>query len=73
MGNWVLCEAYPQGDNLTYSWSTTGKAYMTGWNDPTTPMKSLACNGVGSGSVTVTVYSPYGVTATASRNVYCGY
>jgi hypothetical protein len=74
MGGSFLCEAFPQGDNVTYSWSTTGKVTQPYPNVPSAPMKTLGCNGVGGGSVTVTVYSPYGVTATATQsNLYCGY
>lgn len=73
MGNGFMCEAFPQGDGLSYSWSTTGRATQPYPNDPVSPAKILGCSGGGSGTVTVTVTSPYGLSDTFSRNLYCGF
>lgn len=75
MGNGFLCEAFPQSDDgITYTWSTTGAVYQPYPNDPLAPMKQLGCSQMGqSGTVTVTVRSPYGVTATKSQSLYCGW
>lgn len=73
MGASYFCEAYPQGSDLSYEWYTDGGITMPQMPNPSSPFVTVSCWGNMPGSVAVTVVSPYGVGATATRSLpACG-
>jgi len=67
----AFCEASPQNPNYDYGWTATGAAYF-----PSPCGGSYIChvsctNFDGSGTVTVTVTKPNGVSDSATRSIRC--
>ncbi len=67
LGGSYLCEAWPQGSDLTYEWNIDGGVAPPYMIDPSNPFLTLNCYGGIPGSVAVTVVSPYGIGSTATR------
>lgn len=72
-GGGFMCEAMPQGDGLTYGWTVSGSVTLSTPGTPESPFRNVSCTRGGGGTVTVTVTSPFALSATYSRNVYCSY
>jgi hypothetical protein len=73
LGGGYFCEAYPQGSHLSYEWSTDGGIYIPYPTNPSSPFLTVSCWGGMPGSVAVTVVSPFGMGATATRTLpACG-
>lgn len=74
-GGGYFCEAWPQYSGLTYEWIVDGGMSIPYMTDPANPFVHLNCWGGMSGSIAVTVRSPFGVGATSStRNLpACGF
>lgn len=74
-GSLHTCQAWPQGEDLTYDWYVTGNGQLTTPVPTADPTAQIMCtdNQVGSsGSYTVTVTSPYGVSASRFGFFGCG-
>lgn len=64
------CEAWPEGDSITYSWSTTGGFQSTG-GTAANPFRTFSCTSGATGTITVTAYSPQGAASSVSTVVSC--
>lgn len=71
MGDGTLCEAWPQGDGITYSWSVTGSLSLPYPGNPANPFRIASCWKGGSGTITVTVSSPYALSSSKTQSYYC--
>jgi hypothetical protein len=71
MGNGTMCEAWPQGNGVTYSWTASGSLRFPYPGNPANPFRSASCWKGGAGSITVTVSSPYAISSSVTSNYYC--
>lgn len=63
LGGSFLCEAWPQGNGMTYSWDVSPGLYLPNTGNPGNPFVSVICSWTGGGNwVSVTVTSPSGTT-----------
>lgn len=70
------CEAWPQGEELTYGWSSTGYVRIDGPLSDTSPVRHATCSSTGlnrGGSIQVTVTGPNGLSKSESVSVSCGW
>lgn len=69
-GAGFLCTAYPTGDGFLYYWGSTGDAYLPFPSALDSNTAMFSCLGMGQMSdISVTVVSPYNVTASATMRV----
>jgi hypothetical protein len=67
------CVAWPQGSNITYTWSATGGVTLDYLPSPHDYEVYLNCTSTGSGVGRVTVYAPgWGAAQNATSVAHCG-
>lgn len=73
-GGWTNdCIAWPQGSNITYTWSATGGVTLDYVPSPHDYEVILNCTGNASGTGRVTVYAPgWGAAQNAASVAHCG-
>lgn len=67
------CQALPYGENVTLTWSTSGRLAPDLGNTGGGSYNSITCTApwLGGGQLTVTVTSPYGLSSSASVMLPC--
>lgn len=64
-------EAWPQGDSITYSWSSTGSIVLDAASGTANPVRGFSCTAGSQGTITVTAFSPSGASESLTRTVTC--
>lgn len=67
-----FCEAWPQGQGLSYSWTGTGIRFLDTPSNPTMSNRLVECYGTQAHTISVTVYSPQGnATQVITKSLAC--
>jgi hypothetical protein len=64
-------EAWPQGDSITYSWSSTGSIVLDAATGTANPVRGFSCVPGTQGTITVTAFSPRNASETLTQTVSC--
>ncbi|HJU39659.1 MAG TPA: hypothetical protein VJ724_08810 [Tahibacter sp.] len=67
----AICEAWPQGDSITYSWSSSGNIVLDAASGTANPVRGFSCTSGTQGTITVTAFSPTGASETLTQTVSC--
>ncbi len=67
----IGCAAYPTSPRLQYTWITSGAVVQTTPNNPLSSTREFTCTGSGTGTIRVTITSPFGRQSMQSANVSC--
>ncbi|HRQ65714.1 MAG TPA: hypothetical protein PKZ76_12770 [Xanthomonadaceae bacterium] len=71
-GNDYFCEAWPQGPELTYTWTSGGSVTLLVNGSTASTLQGIFCNGLGTGGwVQLTVTSPFGLTSMQDLAIEC--
>ena len=70
-GHGVVCEGWPQGDSVTYSWSGSGSFAPDIGAGSANPVRGFSCEPGAQGPITVKAYSPSGASSTLTQSVTC--
>ena len=70
-GGGIVCEGWPQGDSVTYSWSASGSFVPDSNSGTANPMHGFDCTPGTQGTITVKAYSPTGASNTLTKTVTC--
>ncbi|MDC8012126.1 hypothetical protein [Tahibacter soli] len=65
------CEAWPQGDSITYSWSSGGSFVPDSGSGSANPVRGFSCTPGTQGTITVIAYSPSGASKSQTESVTC--
>lgn len=71
VGSNRYAEVWPQGESITYSWSSAGGIVLDAASGTANPIRGFTCTTGTQGTITVTAYSPRGVSETLTQTVSC--
>ena len=64
-------EVWPQGDSITYAWSSTGSIVLDPASGTANPVRGFSCTVGTQGTITVKAFSPSGASETLTQTVSC--
>jgi hypothetical protein len=67
----VVCEAWPQGESVTYSWSTTGSFTIDNSSGSANAVRGFSCARGTQGTITLKAFSPAGASNSLTQTVTC--
>ena len=70
-GNGLICEGWPQGESITYSWSASGGIVPDSSLGSANPVRGFSCTSGAQGTIKFTAYSPTGASNALTQTITC--